>query len=116
MRDISQQSYRAFAEQSSRDFVSRVCDYLREFAPDHTKDFNDEILGAKVEEYWQEAAALGLEFEPDIERWCLLEVLSGGVLFANETVRNEFDPKKTGRVPIETLDLIFEQVIEELKG
>ena len=93
----------------------RIAAYLREVAPQQTARVPDTVLLERVAVCEGEALALGLESEADIGRWAFLQVMANGVLFAQDLVRAEFDMATSGRLPTETLDLLFDEIAVRLR-
>jgi hypothetical protein len=112
---ISQNVIAALSAKSVTEARHRIAKYLRETAPAHTAGLSDGELVHRVERYEGEAQALGLVSECDIARWAFLETMSGGRLFEQPSVRMQFDPTCSGRIPSDVLDLLFDEIAERLR-
>lgn len=110
MLTISDQVVAALSDDQISAFRQRVVAYLRECAPKHVSGADEPTLLRLVATWQDEAEALGLLSEQDIARWCFLETLGGGKLFAMPAIRDQFDHARTGRAPTEMLDLVFEEI------
>lgn len=93
----------------------RIGAYLRETAPEQTRPLDDRALAAEVERFEREGQALGLATERDLGLWASLQLLAGGALFAEQDVRDDFDPRLSGRTPSETMRLLFDDVVHRLE-
>ena len=107
---IGDQVVQAMAQAQGDASRRRIAGYLREVAPQQTAHLTDDVLLSRVRICEGEALALGLESEADIGRWAFLQTMANGVLFAQDLVRAEFDMATSGRVPSETLDLLFDEI------
>ncbi|MFC3967132.1 hypothetical protein ACFOVS_03070 [Rhizobium lemnae] len=89
--------------------------YLRQYAPDHTKPFNDADLMTQVWAYRNEAKHYGIKSEAAHHRWAYLQIVSGGRITHNEDFNRFMRHSNPSVSPDERIGLLMKATTAHLR-
>lgn len=89
--------------------------YLRQYAPEHTKPFNDGDLITQISAYRSEAKRYGIKSEAAHHRWAYLQFVSGGRITHNEDFNRFMRHSNPSVSPDERIGLLMKATTAHLR-